>query len=105
MNTKTIWEQHGFHTLTPIQEKTQELIKEGTDIVAISPTGTGKTLAYVVPILERVKADRTLQVLIVAPSQELAQQIGTVIREWKSPEIRVQVLAGGANIKIGRAHV
>ena len=45
MNTKTIWEQHGFHTLTPIQEKTQELIKEGTDIVAISPTGTGKTLA------------------------------------------------------------
>lgn len=99
MNTKTIWEQHGFHTLTPIQEKTQELIKEGTDIVAISPTGTGKTLAYVVPILERVKADRTLQALIVAPSQELAQQIGTVIREWKSPEIRVQVLAGGANVK------
>ena len=58
MNTKTIWEQHGFHTLTPIQEKTQELIKEGTDVVAISPTGTGKTLAYVVPILERVKADK-----------------------------------------------
>ena len=99
MNTKTIWEQHGFHTLTPIQEKTQELIKEGTDIVAISPTGTGKTLAYVVPILERVKADKTLQALIVAPSQELAQQIGAVIREWKTPEIRVQVLAGGANVK------
>ena len=95
MNTKTIWEQHGFHTLTPIQDKTQELIKEGTDIVAISPTGTGKTLAYVVPILERVKADKTLQAFIVAPSQELAQQIGAVIREWKTPEIRVQVLAGG----------
>ena len=45
MNTKTIWEQHGFHTLTPIQEKTQELIKEGTDVVAISPTGTGQNVA------------------------------------------------------------
>ena len=49
--------------------------------------------------MERVKADKTLQALIVAPSQELAQQIGAVIREWKTPEIRVQVLAGGANVK------
>ncbi len=52
MNTKTIWELLASHTLTPIQEKTQELIKRGTDVVAISPTGTGKTLAYVVPILK-----------------------------------------------------
>ena len=71
MNTKTIWEQHGFpYTLTPIQEKTQELIKEGTDIIAISPTGTGKTLAYVVSYFRKeLKADKTLQALIVAPSQ------------------------------------
>ena len=72
MNTKTIWEQHGFHTLTPIQDKTQELIKEGTVIVAISPTGTGKTLAYVVPILERVKADKTLQKVIVPQAFRIA---------------------------------
>ena len=45
MNTKTIWEQHGFHTLTPIQEKTQELIKEGTDVVAISPNRDWKNIS------------------------------------------------------------
>lgn len=93
------WREKGFSDQTPIQSKTYQPILEGEDLVAISPTGSGKTLAYVIPLLEKIQANHQLQVMIIAPSQELAQQIGEVIRDWKSSELTVQVLAGGANLK------
>lgn len=93
------WNDKGFKEATAIQERVYDAIKNGEDIVAISPTGTGKTLAYVLPLLELVSPNHELQTLVVAPSQELAQQIGEVIREWKPSELTMIVLAGGANIK------
>ena len=93
------WNEKGFKDLTPIQEATKELIQNGEDIVAVSPTGTGKTLAYLLPLLEKIEINHELQVVILVPSQELAQQIGEVIREWKLPELTMLVLAGGANVK------
>ena len=61
-----------------------DLILDGRDVIAESPTGTGKTLAYVLPILEKLEADqKNVQAVILAPSRELVMQIFDVIVEWK----------------------
>lgn len=65
----------GFVTPTPIQDQTIELGLEGKDVVGIANTGTGKTAAFLVPILNRLMTDRSSKALIVAPTRELAQQI------------------------------
>lgn len=85
----------------PIQVKMVPEMLAGKDIVAQSPTGTGKTLAYVLPTLHLVDGSKKqTQALIMAPSQELAVQITDVIREWiVGTNITVAPLIGGANIK------
>ena len=65
----------GFVTPTPIQDQTIELGLEGNDVIGIANTGTGKTMAFLVPILNRLMTDRNAKALIVAPTRELAQQI------------------------------
>lgn len=84
----------------PIQTRMIPEMLAGRDIVAESPTGTGKTLAYVLPILQLVDGDKKqTQALIVAPSQELSMQIVNVIREWVvDTSITVTQLIGGANM-------
>jgi len=67
--------QKGFDTPTPIQDQTIELGLEGKDVIGIANTGTGKTAAFLVPILNRLMTDRNAKALIVAPTRELAQQI------------------------------
>lgn len=67
----------GFVTPTPIQDQTIELGLAGKDIIGIANTGTGKTAAFLVPILNRLMTDRNSRALIVAPTRELAQQIET----------------------------
>lgn len=65
----------GFVMPTPIQDQTIELGLEGKDVVGIANTGTGKTIAFLVPILNKLMQDRASKALIVAPTRELAQQI------------------------------
>lgn len=65
----------GYETPTPIQDQTIELGLEGKDVIGIANTGTGKTAAFLVPILNRLMTDRNAKALIVAPTRELAQQI------------------------------
>ncbi len=65
----------GFISPTPIQDETIELGLQGKDIIGIANTGTGKTGAFLVPILNRLMRDRNAKALIVAPTRELAQQI------------------------------
>jgi len=67
--------QKGFVTPTPIQDQTIELGLSGRDVIGIANTGTGKTAAFLVPILNRLMTDRSAKALIVAPTRELAQQI------------------------------
>lgn len=90
-----------FKNEMPIQVKMIPEMLDGKDIVAQSPTGTGKTLAYVLPTLHLVDGSKKqTQALIMAPSQELAVQITDVIREWVvGTNITVAPLIGGANIK------
>lgn len=91
----------GFKELTPIQEKCIPIMMGGTDIIAIAPTGTGKTLAFGVPLLEYVNlADRRVQEVIMAPTRELAQQIAnelTLLAKFV-PQIRIAVIYGGQPI-------
>ncbi|MFN2747788.1 MULTISPECIES: DEAD/DEAH box helicase [Bacillus] len=95
------WKAAGFHEPTNVQKTTAAPILEGRDVIAESPTGTGKTLAYVLPLLEKLEADQKhVQAVILAPSRELVMQIFDVITEWKKgSDIRAASLIGGANIK------
>jgi ATP-dependent RNA helicase RhlE len=67
----------GFNNPTPIQELAIPLIQSGHDLIACAQTGTGKTAAYVLPVLDRIaRSDHShLNTLIIAPTRELAQQI------------------------------
>ncbi|MHA6260265.1 DEAD/DEAH box helicase [Sporosarcina sp. CAU 1771] len=89
-----------FEHELPIQTQMIPEMLAGKDVVAESPTGTGKTLAYVLPILQMVDGNKKqTQALIVTPSQELSMQIVNVIREWiVGTPITVTQLIGGANI-------
>lgn len=90
----------GFSELTPIQKAVYEPLKDGRSIDALAPTGTGKTLAFTWPLLENVTPDDGEQLLVLAPSQELAMQTTHVMREWASTlGLKVLSLTGGANIK------
>ncbi len=67
----------GYSKPTPIQEQTIPIILKGKDLIACAQTGTGKTAAYVLPILNKIihTQDRHLNTLVIAPTRELAQQI------------------------------
>ena len=71
-------EMMGFKKATPIQEQAIPIIQNGKDLIACAQTGTGKTAAFVLPILDkltRVKQTNKVKVIIIAPTRELAQQI------------------------------
>ncbi|XJS10102.1 DEAD/DEAH box helicase family protein [Aerococcaceae bacterium WGS1372] len=97
---KEYWLKKGFDQPTAIQEQLVKEAIEGNSVVAISPTGTGKTLAYLLPILNKIEATQKLQAIILAPSKELAIQIADVAKEWgELVNIKTQTIVGGANIK------
>lgn len=95
------WAKANFAFEMPIQKKLIPHMLDGSDIVAESPTGTGKTLAYVLPLLQKVDpSKKQTQALVVVPSQELGMQIVEVFREWVSgTDITVAQLIGGANMQ------
>ncbi|MFY9493445.1 MAG: DEAD/DEAH box helicase [Minisyncoccia bacterium] len=65
----------GYQLPTPIQDKTIPHILNGQDVVGIANTGTGKTAAFLIPLINKVLLDKTDKVLIVVPTRELAIQI------------------------------
>ncbi len=67
--------KHGYSVPTPIQDQTIPLILTGQDVVGIANTGTGKTAAFLIPLINKAYQDRTQRVLIIAPTRELAVQI------------------------------
>jgi superfamily II DNA/RNA helicase len=89
----------GFVTPTPIQDQTIIPALEGKDIIGIANTGTGKTAAFAIPILNRLLTDRNARALIVAPTRELAQQIDEDIRSMaKGSGLFGAVVIGGEPI-------
>jgi ATP-dependent RNA helicase RhlE len=95
-------EDLGFVKLTPIQEQAYPVILSGKDIVGIAQTGTGKTLAYMLPILQQMKYSKEVnpKVLILLPTRELVMQVVENIKSYaKYKSIRVLGIFGESNIK------
>lgn len=90
----------GIHEPTPVQAKAIPLLLAGRDVVAQAQTGTGKTLAFVLPILERVEPKRPFtQALIITPTRELAVQIAKETERLVAVvDATVTAIYGGADI-------
>lgn len=95
------WQKAGFTTLTSVQSEAIPLIVEGRDMIAESPTGTGKTLAYLLPVLNKIDSKKqNPQAVILASSQELVMQILSEVQKWaEGSGIKSASLIGGANLK------
>lgn len=75
-------EEHGYTKLMDIQEKVLPHMQSGENIMAEAPTGSGKTLAYLLPALPWIDGDRTVKLLIIAPTKELGSQIVGEVRKF-----------------------
>ncbi|OZC12389.1 hypothetical protein X798_00020 [Onchocerca flexuosa] len=95
-------QKKGFRQPTPIQRKAIPLIIDGKDVVAMSRTGSGKTAAFVIPILQRLKHRdmKGIRALIIEPTRELAMQTFSVVKELgRFTGLRCAVLVGGDRIE------
>ena len=72
----------GFEAPTPIQAQAMPPALVGKDVIGSAATGTGKTLAFALPILERLEGKRGTRALILAPTRELALQIGAELERF-----------------------
>jgi len=90
----------GYTTPTPIQQKAIPRVLEGRDVIGLAQTGTGKTAAFVLPILQRLLdgPQRRVRVLIVAPTRELAEQIHQMSTALsKNIKVRSVAVYGGVS--------
>jgi len=92
--------EFGFKDLTLIQEKGIPEILKGKDVVGQAETGSGKTLTFVLPIINEIKHDRrNIQALVLTPTRELCIQVTDVFKDFgKSLEIKTTSIFGGVNI-------
>ena len=90
----------GITTPTPIQEQSIALIKEGKDVIAEAQTGTGKTLAFLLPIIENISVtDNFVQALIITPTRELAIQITEEANKLAAvKDIKILAAYGGKDV-------
>jgi ATP-dependent RNA helicase RhlE len=90
----------GYTLPTPIQDEGIPVILEGKDIVGIANTGTGKTAAFLIPLINKLINDRRQKVLILTPTRELAAQINEeLVKFARGLEIYGTLCIGGANIQ------
>ena len=81
-NIKKAIAEMGFEEPSPIQAKSIPVILEGKDVIGQAQTGTGKTAAFSIPILEKIDPnDRSLQAIVLCPTRELAIQVSQEIRK------------------------
>ena len=98
-------EKQELHVPTPIQEKSIPIILEGKDVIGLAQTGTGKTAAFILPLLSKMYGTqqtgkfRKVKMLVLSPTRELAQQIGEVIKPFASAtNIKACTIVGGIPI-------
>jgi ATP-dependent RNA helicase RhlE len=90
----------GYTTPTPIQADSIPLILEGRDLIGLAQTGTGKTAAFVLPLLQKLSGGKKkgVQALILAPTRELAEQINDVIKTFSGRTgVRTVTVYGGVS--------
>lgn len=93
----------GFTVPTPIQRKTIPLIMDGQDVVGMARTGSGKTAAFVIPMIEKLKAHSAkvgARAVVLSPSRELALQTLKVVKEMgRGTDLRTTLLVGGDSLE------
>ncbi len=91
----------GYETATPIQAASIPVILEGNDLIGCAQTGTGKTAAFTLPMLDRLSKSKrgpAPRVLVLSPTRELAQQIGDSLQRYgKGTGLRHTVIYGGVS--------
>ncbi|MGF1560363.1 MAG: DEAD/DEAH box helicase [Flavobacteriaceae bacterium] len=98
---RTAIEELGFVQPTPIQEKAFPVISSGKDMVGIAQTGTGKTLAYMLPLLQMLPRSKELhpRILVLVPTRELVVQVVEEIEKFaKYSDVRTIGVYGGTNM-------
>ncbi len=94
---KTI--QQGFTELTPIQEQCIPEIIKSKDVVGQAETGSGKTIAFCIPIIEKIKSKQGIQTVVLTPTRELCMQVSDVFNTYgKKLGIKTTSIYGGVNI-------
>lgn len=84
---------------TPIQDQSIDYILKGRDLIGIANTGTGKTAAFLIPLINKVFLNKSQKVLIIAPTRELALQIHEELRDFsKGLGIRTVLCIGGMSL-------
>ncbi len=98
-------EKQELHAPTPIQEKSIPNILEGKDVIGLAQTGTGKTAAFVLPLLSKLYRTqqtgkfRKMKMLVLSPTRELAQQIGEVVKPFAcATNLKMCTIVGGVPI-------
>src|SRR3989344_534362 len=96
---KTNITSRGYIAPTPIQDKVIPLILAGKDVVGIANTGTGKTAAFLIPLLNQLMKDKSKRVLVITPTRELAAQIGDEFRGFAvGTGMFASLIIGGASM-------
>lgn len=106
-NEAAILQKLGIAALTPMQQQAHEAIGRADEVVLLSPTGTGKTLAFLLPLIASLDAElQEVQALVLVPTRELAIQIEQVFREMGSGYKATAVYGGrsGSRDKIELKH-
>lgn len=89
----------GFKAPSPIQDQTIPVGLEGKDVVGVANTGTGKTVAFAIPMINRLMTEGRTKAIILAPTRELAQQIDEQCRQIaKGSGLRSVLLIGGVSM-------
>src|SRR5438132_6674083 len=92
-------EKAGFEAPTPIQAQAIPHALAGKDVIGLAATGTGKTLAFVLPLLERIAPKHATQALVLAPTRELADQIVEQVEKMRHGfHLRVGLVIGGVGM-------
>ena len=95
--------QHlGFETPSPIQEAAIPVIQQGLDVVGQSQTGSGKTAAFCIPMVEKISTKRKVpQALILTPTRELAKQVGNEVHKFGKykKKLKTAVIFGGVSFR------
>lgn len=91
---------HNYITPTPIQEQAIPHLLNNRDVIGIANTGTGKTAAFLIPLIQKASLDRRERILIMTPTRELAMQIADELRIFsRGMELDYALCIGGADIK------
>ena len=92
--------KNGITVPTDVQEESIPVLKRGVDLIAQAQTGTGKTLAFILPMLEKIDETKDyVQALIITPTRELALQITNEAEKYADPNLAILAAYGGCDIE------